>query len=439
MIGRRALLAGAGGAALAAGLGPVLAATPPRDQAACDTMAIWYRLVLELVRHTATMSPPVASRAFAYLGIIAHETMAATTPDVQSLAGRLADLPALPSRAPGADAPVALAAALHRGVLAFFGNTGPTGQRAIDALAARTAGSVAAGLDPTAVAAAAAAGEAVAAHVIAWSEGDGGATIDNLGFPQSWPAATEPYQWVPTSKIALQQAPLLPDWGRNRPFAMPAGRPCGLPGHPPYSEDPSSAFYAQAKEVYDISKSLTDEQKLIARFWSDDPMLSSTPPGHWIAIALGVLEAERAPPALMAEVLALTGIAMADAFIACWASKYEYNLLRPYTYIRRTMDKTWESLLIIPPFPEYPSGHSVQSGAAAAVLTAIFGDNFAFTDSSHVDDGFPARSFPSFDAAAEEAAISRVYGGIHFRAAIEDGLAQGRCVGAFAAALRSRA
>ena len=130
---------------------------------------------------------------------------------------------------------------------------------------------------------------------------------------------------------------------------------------------------------------------------------------------------------------------LSDAFIACWATKYETNLLRPITYIRRVLDlPQWEPLLITPPFPEFPSGHSTQSAAAAAVLTAIFGENFAFDDETHVDDGLPVRSFPSFAAAAKEAAISRLYGGIHFREGVEAGLVQGACVGAHAAALQTK-
>jgi membrane-associated phospholipid phosphatase len=108
------------------------------------------------------------------------------------------------------------------------------------------------------------------------------------------------------------------------------------------------------------------------------------------------------------------------------------------TYIRKTMDPKWEALLITPPFPEYPSGHSTQSGAAAEVLTAFFGEDFAFEDRTHVADGLPGRSFPSFRAAAREAAMSRLYGGIHFRSAIDQGLAQGECIGAFTNALVTR-
>jgi len=123
----------------------------------------------------------------------------------------------------------------------------------------------------------------------------------------------------------------------------------------------------------------------------------------------------------------------------CWRVKYEYDLLRPVTYIQRLIDPKWRPLLITPPFPEYPSGHSSQSGAAATVLNGFFGENFAFTDRTHEKDGLPPRSFPSFWAAAEEAALSRLYGGIHFRAAIARGLDQGRCVGARVIALSTRA
>jgi PAP2 superfamily len=281
-------------------------------------------------------------------------------------------------------------------------------------------------------------GHAVAAAVLAWSQNDGGAVIENMGFPMQYQLTKGPAHWVPTSTIALQQNPLLPNWGENRPFAMPTSTACALPAPPDYSEDKNSEFYKQALEVFQIKKDITPEQRTIARFWSDDPMLSPTPPGHWISIALQLFDLRKTNLEDRVDVLARLGMAEADAFIGCWNTKYQYDLLRPVTYIRRTMDPKWESLLITPPFPEYPSGHSTQSGAAAAVLTKFFGENFAFEDATHVKDGLPARKFSSFAAAANEAALSRLYGGIHFRAAIERGLEQGRCIGAFTNALHTR-
>ena len=145
-----------------------------------------------------------------------------------------------------------------------------------------------------------------------------------------------------------------------------------------------------------------------------------------------------APIEARVDALVRLGMGVADGFIVNWRDKYRYDLLRPLTYIRRVIDPKWEPLLNTPPFPEYPSGHSTQSGAAATVLTAFFGDNFAFTDNTHEKDKLPNRSFKSFWDAAEEAGISRLYGGIHFRAAIDRGLDQGRCIGEKTVALRTR-
>jgi hypothetical protein len=400
----------------------------------------WYRLILELVRHTPTYSPPVAARAFAYTGVAVFEAVASGEPTLVSLAGQLNGLEPLPVRETGVDydEAVILQAALARAAHGFFGNTGPTGQRAMTALGTRLATRAAEGLDPQVVARSAAHGEAIADHILAWAATDGGAVVENMGFPYEYDFAETPGSWVPTSLIAQQQMPLLPGWGGNRTLAMPEGRSCDLPPPPAYSDEVASEFHAEALEVWETSRSLADDQRMAARFWSDDPMLSPTPPGHWISIAGQILDAEDAPLDRRAEVLALLGIAMSDSFVACWHTKFRYDLLRPVTYIRRHIDPGWQPLLITPPFPEYPSGHSTQSGAAASVLTALVGEGFAFEDATHVDDGLPARAFPDFWAAAEEAAMSRLYGGIHFRAAIERGLEQGRCVGTYTAALRTR-
>lgn len=418
---------------------PGLASADAAPITAEAVLARWYKLVLQLVRHTATQSPPVASRALAYLGITAHEVLAGTGVSL-TLAGQVTALTPAPARDPAQTyaLPAMLHAAMAHAVAAFFANTGPIGQRAMASMTAKLGQRVAEGVDAATLARSLDQGVAVASHILTWAQDDGGAAVANMGFPMDYPKSDVPGAWVPTNVIAVQQTPLLPDWGKNRPFAMPS-MGCGLSTQVPYSDVPGSPFWAQADEVIAIRASLTDEQKLIARFWSDDPMLSPTPPGHWISIALQILERDGADVATCADVLARVGIAVADGFIACWATKFEVNLLRPITYIRKVMGEAkWEPLLNTPPFPEFPSGHSTQSAAAAAVLTAYFGENFAFDDATHVDEGLPVRSFPSFVAAAQEAAISRLYGGIHFREAVEAGLTQGQCVGAHAAALQTK-
>jgi hypothetical protein len=226
---------------------------------------------------------------------------------------------------------------------------------------------------------------------------------------------------------------LQPYWGENRPFVLTDGAECPAPPPPVYSEDPGSAFYAEALEVYETVKQHNAEQEAIAMFWADDAGRTATPPGHWVSILNQVLTLEDASLAMAAESYAKVGIAVADAFVTCWHTKFAHNLLRPISYIQAHIDSTWNTPeltdpVVTPPFPEYTSGHSVQSSAAARVLTNLFGVDYAFTDNTHEALGRPARSFTSFAEAANEAAISRLYGGIHYRSAIESGLVQGECV-----------
>lgn len=437
-LSRRALLLGVASIAASTSLSAPLWAV---ESAKSDQiLAQWYKLLLELIRHTATYSPPVAARSFAYVGITAYEAVASVTPTLRSLAGQVNGLTTLPARGEGAfDGPCILQSALVHAMQAHFGNTGPTGQRAMQAMTARLDILAATDVDPEVMTRSAAYGLELATHILDWSKTDGGAEIINLGFPLSYDLVAGPEHWVPTSLVALQQAPLLPDWGNVRTFTFPANDACELPPPPAYSEDPGSDFYIEALEVYETGKNLTPEQRAIARFWSDDPMLSPTPPGHWVSIALQVFEANAVPLERQVETLALVGMAISDGFVACWRSKYKYNLLRPITYIRRVIDPKWEPTLNTPPFPEYPSGHSSQTAAASGVLAALFGQEFAFTDGTHFADGLPERNFASFNVAAEEAGISRLYGGIHFRSAIEQGLLQGQCVAQYVLKVNTRA
>ncbi len=414
-------------------------ATPVRAAEPEMVLATWYNLLLNLVRHTATYSPPVASRAFAYLGVTAYEATASGNDKLTSLAGQLHELKPLPAREKGKayDEAILLNAALDAAIHDFFSNTGPTGQHVLAENTVKMKALVAKGVPPDVAKRSFAFGLAIEKHILAWSKTDGGAVITNLGFPQKYELSKEPGHWVPTNQFQMQQKPLLPEWGKNRTFVIPDGATCGLEPPPTYSEDKASEFYKQMKEVYDVKNADTDEQKLIARFWSDDPGLSWTPPGHWIGIVLNIADHDKLPVAKTTDALARLGVAVADGFIGCWHDKYKYDYVRPLTVIKKQIDPKWETLLITPPFPEYPSGHSSQSGAAAEALTEVLGDHYAFDDHTHERDGLGVRHFASFWDAANEAGISRMYGGIHFRAAIEQGLAQGKCIGAYAAKLRT--
>ncbi|MBG1232694.1 vanadium-dependent haloperoxidase [Aestuariivirga litoralis] len=411
----------------------LLVVTPARAAAPEDVLTGWYNLLLNLVRHTATYSPPVAARAFAYVGITSYEATASGNPKLRSFAGQLKDLKSLPQRESGKkyDESVVLNAALDAAMQDFFANTGPSGQQAMKAHSAKLKMEVAKGLPKDVVTRSETYGRNLEKAILTWSKLDGGSVVVNLGFPPIYEVSKEPGHWVPTNMLQIQQHPLLPLWGKNHPLAMPESTSCALEPQPKFSTEPVSDFYKMAKEVYDVTKALTPEQKTIARFWSDDPGLSWTPPGHWVGIVLDIMDQKKLDVAHAADALARVGIAINDGFIGCWADKYKYDTIRPITYIKKNIDPKFEPILITPPFPEYPSGHSSQSGAVAEALTAVFGPDFAFDDHTHERDGLGVRHFKSFWDAAKEAGISRLYGGIHFRAAIDNGLQQGQCVGQY--------
>jgi membrane-associated phospholipid phosphatase len=269
-------------------------------------------------------------------------------------------------------------------------------------------------------------GRVVAEAVLAWAATDGSATLTNC--PYTPPVG--PGLWEPTPPAFAP--PLEPCWGQLRPLVLASGDACAPPPPPAYSEDPGSEFYALGLEVYTTSVHLTEEQRTIARYWADSSGTTGTPSGHWVAIVGQIARHDGLSLMAAAEAYVRVGLAVADAFISCWHTKYTYNLLRPETYITRLIDPTWLPLIITPGFPAYTSGHATQSGAAATVLTDLFGMT-PFTDTLHQDHDLEPRleprRFGSFDEAAAEAAISRLYAGIHYPFDSDNGLAQGRCIG----------
>lgn len=417
--------------------GGVAFANPP---SAKDVIHNWYEMVIELVRHTPTYTPPFASRGYAYLGVTMYEAVQSGHDDMQSLAGQLNGLKPLPKREKGKvyNEAVVLNAALTTFTRAFFDNTGPTGQHVMQVFAAKATADVEMDVAADVRERSVAHGNAIAAAIIAWSKTDGVGNVEYMGFDENYKMPVGPEFWVPTNTNALQQHPLLPYWGAVRTFAIPKITDCELKKPLPYSQDVNSVFYKQALEVYKVSLTMTDDQRALAKFWADDPFLTPTPAGHGMTIALQVLAHENADLTKTVDVLARMGVTQADAMIGAWHGKYIYNRLRPISFIKRYIDADWEPLLLTPPFPDYPSGHSVQSGTLGAVMTKLFGENYAFEDATGIKDNLKPRHFNSFWEAANEAGMSRLYGGIHYLAAIENGLAYGKCIGGYTNALKTR-
>ena len=220
-----------------------------------------------------------------------------------------------------------------------------------------------------------------------------------------------------------------PYWAQVRPFVLKNWDECAVAAPPEYAVDTAAAMFKDADLVRSTRGGLTPEQRATALYWADNAGESGTPVGHWLSIASQMVSERQLSAVDAARLMVLTSVAQADAFIATWGYKYKYNLIRPRTYIRRNADSTWEPLIPTPPFPEYPSGHSTVSAAAAAVLTSVLGDT-AFDDSTGLTIGSAVRRFPSFNAAAREAGLSRIYGGIHFQYGNMGGRALGECVGA---------
>jgi len=387
-----------------------------------DVARQWLDLVYEVVR-AESLSPPIASRAYGYAWVAFYEAVVDGIPDRRSVGGQLNGLAALPGATAGVhDWKLAANAAMGRFLADFFATGSQGSLDDIAALEADLHAMLSASLPQAVVDRSVAHGETVADSISAWRATDDFNLHNNCGYVVPVPGGGA---WEPTPPDFA--APLQPCWGAMRCFALVDGTDCAPLGPPAFETDPLSQFYSQALEVYAVTANLTPEQLAIADFWADGPGSTGTPAGHWLRILSQISAQEDLSLAITAEAFAKIGIGMADAFISCWNNKYLVNLLRPVTYIQAEIDPTWTSPIGTPPFPEYTSGHSTQSGAASWLLQDLLG-LVAFTDDTHAGV-HPARTFDSFYEAADEAAISRLYGGIHFRAAIEHGVEQGRCIG----------
>lgn len=247
--------------------------------------------------------------------------------------------------------------------------------------------------------------------------------------------------WYPTPPAYI--AAVEPEWKTIKPFYLPNLEDFRPTEMAPFDMAKGSSFRNQLDEVISVTDNLTEEEKLIANFWDCNPFMVDvtghmaigikkiSPGGHWIGITGIAAVKENLSFVETTYIHALVGMTLHDAFISCWEAKYATDRIRPETVINEELDRTWRPLLQTPPFPEYTSGHSVISRASAIVLTRYFGDNFDFIDTSEIYFGLPERPFQSFLQASEEAAISRLYGGIHFRDAIDEGVIQGEKIGEF--------
>jgi hypothetical protein len=397
------------------------------DDLPSEVASVWFDQLYDLVKTEQITAPP-ASRIYGLAAITLYEAIVPGSREHRSLVGQLNALTSVPqpARHRRYHWPTVANSAFATAIRALFPDASPAVREAIDALEHSFTVAFRARVRPLVYVRSVVHGRAVADAVLAWAMTDGFAALHDC--PYTPPVGLG--LWEPTPPAFAP--PLEPCWGQLRPFVLASGDACAPPPPPAYAEDPASEFYALGLEVYTTSVHLTEEQRTIARYWADSSGTTGTPPGHWIAIVGQLARNNGLSLMAAAEAYVRVGLAVADAFISCWHTKYTYNLLRPETYITHLIDPTWLPLIITPGFPAYTSGHATQSGAAATVLTDMFGMK-AFTDTLHQDHHLEPplepRRFGSFEEAAEEAAMSRLYAGIHYPFDNDQGLAQGRCVG----------
>ncbi|MBZ9729340.1 vanadium-dependent haloperoxidase [Salegentibacter sp. JZCK2] len=384
-------------------------------------------------------SPPVASRVYSYSNIAAYEVMAQFDSEYKSLAGQLTGLDPVPESTSELTNPeiAALVAFYEIGKNLVFSEERLTvkSDSIFESWEAR---------DEQTFKASEAYGLQIASHIKDWMSRDNYSETRTM--PKFSVHTEDESRWQPTPPSYMDG--IEPHWSKIRPFAINTANQFKPVPPPEFSMEPGSRFHTELMEVYNVREEIAkdeenSEKMAIAKFWDCNPYVSITrghlmfatkkitPGGHWMGITKIACQKSEADFSKSIYAYTKVAIVLSDGFISCWDEKYRSTLVRPETLINKYIDESWTSVLQTPPFPEYTSGHSVVSGAAAIALTDVFGNDFSFDDDTEVEYGLPVRSFNSFKEASTEAAESRLYGGIHYRAAIEVGLDQGEALGHF--------
>lgn len=393
----------------------------------------WNKFILKAEINTEGYRGPVAARAYGYIGLAAYEAgLPGFNGNFQSLAYLYHGLQ-LPSPPPASK--FNISASLNACYSTLIGRLFMSAPDPImnyeKQLMEKWDGRISRETDDESFRLSKEFGSAVAYAIFEWSSTDSlGYESNHHNYDRSYKVPVGDGKWSPSPLFPMPA--LLPYWGKVRPFIINTADYLAKP-LPEYSAEPNQFYHQQALEILSLSKPLSAENQWIAEFWNDDhPGLTFTPAGHWLAIANQVIEKEHPAIEKTLETYLKTGFALSDAMIACWASKYYFNLERPETFIQKYLDKDWRSFTPSPSFPSYPSGHAMLGGAAAAVLTQLYGEYYVMTDRSHdelKDIIIKPRTFHSFEETAKESGLSRIFAGVHFRFDVEEGLRLGGLIG----------
>jgi len=403
---------------------------PPKPPSAADESAevvyAWYKFIARTqLRVTPQPAPQLGNRNFAYIGVGLYEAVSPGIKGAVSLSSKLYQMPAMPQPQNGKDylwnasANAALASMFKQ----FLPGLTEADKASIDSMENANNNRFRLSTPEDVFNRSQTFGRSIATAIYNWSATDN-FNLSSTGFtPPVFPGS-----WVPTPPAFA--APVGAFLQNSRPFLEYSLTATAPPLPFPYSENPTSLFYKAARDVYDVSQALTNEQKAIANWWADvgGVGVGVPSPYHLVSIITGVLEKKGAKLGRAAEVYAKTGIGQKDGPIITFRGKFQYNLLRPVTYIQRHIDPTWQSYLPNPPYPEYPSGIMSLYGPVIQVLLREIGD-VPVTDDTYVWRGLPARNYTSLSELTEEVALSRLYAGIHYRFAQYVSLDVGRQLG----------
>lgn len=272
--------------------------------------------------------------------------------------------------------------------------------------------------------------DSLLAEIWEWSESDGGHLSYNTNYPNSYVPPSCQSCWTYTVPGYLK--PLQPYWKNQRFFISDNNLKIDISEYPVYSLDSNSSFYKDAKEIYQLHTENNPVNEIISEYWDDAPGYSGTPTGHILSIALQLSKRKKLGLEKSLQLYVLLTVSIRDAFICCWKYKYDINLIRPITYIHRNISKDFNTIIPTPPFPEFPSGHSMQSSAAIEIFKFYLGDTINFIDSTNIyrrDINGKPRYYKSFTDMKNEISISRLYGGIHYRSTLYKSLNYGTLVG----------
>ena len=378
-------------------------------------------------------TPPVASRIYAYPNIAFYECIRQDDPALSSLSGKLNGLAVIPAPPKNTYVDNFIAASVS---FSFVAQSLVGSEYKLENWRKAFVDSLLLEGNTELIQNSILYGKLVADSIFAWAKRDN--YNQSRGLPR-FTLSTKTGTWQPTPADYAQA--IEPHWNTIRPYTLNMPSQFSPKEKLVFSLKKNSTFYKTMMEVYKIVKDLDTTKKAIAKYWDDNPNVSVnmghlnyfihkiSPGGHWLMITKQACQEKNETVSRSSLAYTLTAIAMFDGFISCWDEKFRSNLIRPITVINNYVDKNWQPYIQTPPFPEFTSGHAVISNSAATILTALFGDNYKFTDVTEIPFGNEARKFKSFYEASAEVSMSRVYGGIHYPVTARISIIQGKEIG----------